>query len=279
MSNGQAGADSNMIHRTRHIFLWFGIYTLLLAIALYGLALAYAEYQAHRARTLLAESARVQIGDSEGSVLQLVRRYGGFSWTPDPLGPKENWIDKDEYEYQKSLLNDYKYEIALSPFGTISRPPGRKYRVIGAIQREIDAMPSDLQGMLGMHLWVTTVELSIRNGQVQSISAMTQLEGRNGWLGHQWSLAKGMPHHDMQPRTYLIGAAFLTTGDGGGTAIENFFTPRASAEEVQAARNFNSECLTRLRVCAGLCELAPNTLRYLAQHPDVAWNIIPPKCH
>jgi hypothetical protein len=197
------GAALNMSHRTRRIFLRVVIYMLLLAIVLYGLTLSYAQYQAHCARTLLAESARVQIGNTEGSVLQLVRRYGGFRWTPDPLGPKENWIDKDEYEYQRGLLSDYKYEIALSPFGTMSHGSGTRYRVIGAILREIGAVPSDLRGMLGMRLWVTTVDLSIRNGQVQSISAMTQLEGRNGWLGHQWSLAKGMPHHDMQPRTYL----------------------------------------------------------------------------
>lgn len=255
--------------------VWFGIYTLLLGIALYGVGLAYAQYQAHRVRKLLAESARVQIGDSEDSAFELVRRYSGFSWTPDVLGPKENWIDKDEYEYQKSRLSDNKYEIALSTLGTIFRPDGRKYAVIGTIQR---AMPSDFRKILGMRLWITTVELSIQNGHVQSISATTQLEGRNGWLEQRWSLAKDMPRRDMPARTYLIGAAFLTTGDGGGTAIENFFTPRASAEEKQAARNFNSECLTRRRACEGLCELAPDTLNYLTQHPDLAWNIIPPKC-
>jgi len=255
------------------------IYTLLLAIGLYGSALAYAHYQAHRAKAMLAEAARVQIGDSEGSVLQLVRRYGGFSWTPDPLGPREDWIDEDEYEYQKNLLSDYKYEIAVSSFGTTSRQTAPKQRLIQAIQDALDIVPSDLRGVLGMRLWGTVVELSIRNGRVQSVSTMTLLEGRDGWLGHEWSLSKDMPHHDMQPRPYLIGAAHLTMGNGGGTAIENFFTPTASQEELAAARNFNTGCLTRIRGCTGLCELAPDALRFLVRHPDAAWNIIPPKCH
>jgi len=129
-----------------------------------------------------------------------------------------------------------------------------------------------------MRDWRTVVELSIRNNRVQSVSAMTLVEGRSGWLGHKWEVAEGMPRDDMRPQAYAIGVAFLTMGNGGGMMIENFFTPQASDEEIEAARKFNTGCLTSMRGCNGLCDIAPRPLEYLEQHPDAAWNIIPPKC-
>jgi hypothetical protein len=56
---------------------------------------------------------------------------------------------------------------------------------------------------------------------------MTFVEGRSEWLGHRWGLAEGMPHHDMRPQAYEIGEAQLSTADGGGRIIENFFTPKS----------------------------------------------------
>lgn len=88
-----------------------------------------------------------------------------------------------------------------------------------------------------------------------------------------------MPHRDMRARAYIIGAAILTMEDGGGTMIENIFTPEASEEEVEVARQFNAACLTSIKGCNGLCDVAPRALEYLEQHPDAVWNIIPPKCH
>jgi hypothetical protein len=107
---------------------------------------------------------------------------------------------------------------------------------------------------------------------------MTLFAGRSGWLGHSWLLAEGMPHHDMRPRAYVIGAGFLTMEDGGGMMIENVFTPKASEEEAEAARQFNTGCLTSMNGCNGLCDVAPRALEHLKQHPDTNWNIIPPKC-
>jgi hypothetical protein len=80
-----------MAHRIRRLISRFVIAAVLLVAALYGLTRAYLEYAAHRATTMLAEAVHVQIGDSEGSVLPLVRRYGGLGWTPDPLPPREQW--------------------------------------------------------------------------------------------------------------------------------------------------------------------------------------------
>jgi hypothetical protein len=87
-----------------------------------------------------------------------------------------------------------------------------------------------------------------------------------------------MPRFGMPARAYAIGAANLTMSQGSGTMIENYITPRASEEEAEAARQFNTKCLTSIKGCKGLCDVAPRALEYLNQHPEADWNIIPPKC-
>jgi hypothetical protein len=221
---------------------------------------------------MLAEASRVQVGDTEASVLPLVRKYSGYRWTTEPLPPREQWLDKDEYEYRKELASDRQYEFGTGMYFATSQL-GR------ALRATKDAVPTQLRRQLGMNEGGTVVVLSIRGGRVQSVSAETLFQGRCNWLGHKWELAEKMPHYGMPPRTYAVGAAHLTMLAGGlfgGEMIENFFTPRASEEEVDAARKFNTACLTGN--CNGLCDVAPRALKYLKQHPDAAWNIIPPKC-
>jgi hypothetical protein len=262
-------------HR-RHLWLRLVVAVLVLAAAAYGSLQAYVEYEAYRAKSMLAEASRVQVGDTEASVLPLVERYGGFKWTPEQLSPREQWVDKVEYDYQENRRSDYRYELGISPFGTTTLRAGQFTQAMRAAR---EAVPAHLRSILGMRDWGTVVELSIRQNRVQSVSAMTLVQGHSGWLGHKWEVAEGMPRHDMRPQAYAIGAAFLTMGDGGGMMIENVFTPKASEEEAEAARKFNAGCLTSIRGCNGLCEVAPRPLEYLEHHPDAAWNIIPPKCH
>lgn len=261
--------------RSRYFWLRILIGGALLVTALFGSEQAYVKYEVHRAGSLLAEASRVQIGDTETSVLAMTQRYGGFRWTLEPLSPREQWIDKDEYEYQMRQRSDHQYELAVSPFGSFVYRVGR---LTDAMRIAREAVPVSWRTLLGMRDWSTRVELSIREGRVQSISAMTLVEGRSGWVGHTWDLAEKMPHHDMRPQDYAIGVTHLTTADGGGTIIRNFFTPKASDEEVDAARTFNHQCLTSISGCGGLCDIAPRALQYLKQHPDAAWNIVPPKC-
>jgi len=264
------------ISRRRHLWLGLIVAVLALAASVYGSLQAYVEYEAHRAKAMLAEASRVEVGDTEAAVFPLVRRYGGYKWTPEQLPPREQWIDKDEYDYQKSRLSDYKYELEISPFGTTNPRMGRWTQAMRAVRK---AVPAHLRAASGIRDWGVVVELSIRKKRVQSVSAMTLVEGRTRWLGQRWELAEGMPHYDMPPRAYAIGSAILDMEDNSGTMIENIFTPSASEEQAQAARNFNAGCLTSIKGCNGLCDIAPRSLEYLEQHPDAAWNIIPPKCH
>ena len=200
---------------------------------------------------------------------------------PPPLGPKEDWIDKDEYEYQRNLRSEYAYILKTTPFGFLTVADaitGRKTQVDDALHVVRTAIPAHLRAVLGMRNWAAVVGFSIRSGRVQSVSAAVLVEGRPKWIGQEWELAQGMPRHDMQPRTYAIGSAILEMENGGGMAIENFLTPRASPEELQAARSFNAACLTSIAGCNGLCDFAPRTVEYLKHHPDRADGIVPPKC-
>lgn len=263
------------MRRWKTLGLRLFILVFLIVVAAWGSMWAYVGYEAHRARVMLTEVSRVRVGDSETSILPLVQRYRGFKWTPEPLSPKENWLDKDEYEYQQKRLSDYRYELEVSPFGTTTLRPSRLTQAMRAVRGVI---PAPLRPVLGMRNWGTAVGFSIRGGRVQAVSAATIFAGRSGALGHSWELAEGMPSHDVPPRACVISDSFLTTEDGGGMMIENFFTPNASEEEVGAARQFNAACLTSIKGCGGFCEVAPRALQYLKQHADAGWGIIPPKC-
>jgi hypothetical protein len=250
---------------------------LLICAALWGSLWAYIGHEAHRERLMLAELSQIHVGDTEASVLPLVQRYGGFKWAsePLPLSPREEWLDKDEYDYQQNRVSDYRYALQISPFGTYSV---RTSRLVQAIRKVRSAVPERLRPMLGMRDWFAEGDLSVRDGHVQSVSAVTIFAARSEWLGHIWELSEGMPHHDMRQRAYAIGSGALTMGVGGGATIDNYFTPQASEEEAEAARQFNTGCLTSIKGCGGFCDVAPRALEYLKQHPNAAWNIIPPKC-
>lgn len=263
-----------MSHR-RLVVVRFVITALLVIAAFWGSLFAYAEYEAHRAISLLAEASNVRIGNPEASALALLERYGGYKRAQEPLASRDQWTDLQEYDYQKNRQSDYNYEVAISPFGITTLYPSRLTQIMRAMRK---AFPARLRPIFGMRNWGVGVDLAIRSGRVQSVSAMAMLEGRSQWLGHEWSVANEMPHHELQGRAFVVDSAILEMEDGGGTAIENILTTAASEQEIRTARTFNTECLTSIRGCNGLCDVAPHTLEYLSQHPDVRGNITPPKC-
>ena len=104
--------------RTYRLFLRLIVATLALTAICYGSIWGYVEYEAHRAESMLSELSSVQVGDTEESVLALTGRYSGFKWTPEPLSPREQWIDKEEHDYEAARQCDYKYEVGVS-FGPL----------------------------------------------------------------------------------------------------------------------------------------------------------------
>lgn len=240
----------------------------------------YVEYEIHRATSMLAEATRVRIGDPEAIVLPLLKRYSGFKWAPDSLGPRENWTDLEEYDYQKELVSDYRYDLEVSPFGLIpSDLRWDQHRITQTIRAAINRTPVGLRAVLGMRDWGTGVGFTIRGSRVQSVSAMVLMEGRPRWLGHEWKLVNAMPRSQMRPKAFIVESGFLEMANNGGSLIQNIFTPLASDEQVEISRKFNTACLTSVRGCNGFCDFIPRTLKYLQQHPDGAGSFIPPKCH
>jgi hypothetical protein len=152
--------------------------TLLIIATVWVAMWLYAAYQVNCARLMIAEASLVQIGDSEISVLPLVRRYGGFTWTPEPLAPKDNWIDKDEYDYQQNRVSDYDHVLEVSPFGTTNLRTIR--RLTKVLQQIRAAVPVRLRPLLGMRDWGVTIDLEIRGDRVQSVSTTTVAEGKSG---------------------------------------------------------------------------------------------------
>ena len=127
----------------------------LASVFLLGVSLrAYVHYEVHRATALQAEACRVQIGDAEPTVFPLIDRYSGFKWTPDSLGPRENWIDKEEYDYQKSLESDYRYYLAVSPYKLLANDvrsgQSRADRTVRAVMNNTSVQ---LRSVLGMRDW------------------------------------------------------------------------------------------------------------------------------
>jgi len=261
--------------RWRTLGLRLVVVLFLIVVGVCGSMWAYVGYEAHRTRSMLAQVSVVRLGDTEASVLPLVQRYGGYKWKQKPLLPKENWLDKEEYEYQQKRQSDYQYELQISPFATIFRRTGRFTEALRAVRA---AFPARLQPVLGMRDWGTVAELSVRNNRVQCVSIMTLVMGRSGWVGHRWELAEGMPEHDVPQKTFAISSAFLTLTGASDMMMENYFTPESSEEEAKAARQFDTRCLTSITGCKGLCGLAPIAIEYLRQHPAAAWGIIPPNC-
>jgi hypothetical protein len=278
------GAWFGMDRRVRRLALRFVISAVTALFLFILLIRVYVEYEAHRAKTMLAEVARVRIGDSESSVLQLVKQYDGFKWVPETkqrLGPREDWLDNEEYEFRLRSMSDFAYSLEITPwdFPNLARAmEGKERRSEKILRAVISAIPSFVRPYLGMRDWVVRVDLSVKEGHVSEVAMTAILEGKNQWLGHDWVLATEMPHVDMPSRTYLIGAAFLSMADGGGNSVENFLTPAALSEQIEAAHGFNAACLTSIRGCSGLCELSPRTIRYLEKHPEAAYNIVAPKC-
>lgn len=265
--------------RGRAIALRLVIVVLVIAAALWGSLRAYTAYEAHRAASMLAEASRVGVGDTEASILPLVKLYGGYKWKPEPLPPREQWTDLREYDYQRNLERDYQYDLDVSPFGLLTTDGhGQRSRVTRAIRAAINAIPKHLRAMIGVRDWGATVDLAIRGGRIQAISGEVLVEGRSEWLGHEWRFANAMPHHELQAKALVIDSAILEMENGSGMLIQNIFTPGASEEEVRVSRKFNPACLTSMRGCDGFCDIAPRALDYLKQHPDVGGGIIPPKC-
>jgi hypothetical protein len=259
--------------RTRRVVIAVAI----VASGLCAIARNYTAYKASRAKSLLAEASRVRIGDSEASLRALVQRYGGVKCEPTgstrtTLGPRENWIDKSEYERALRTFPDYAYSLEVNPWGYPSLVPesDSRRRLKSVLWSALDVVPASIRAPFGLRKWVSGVGIYIRDGRVSNVSGIVLVEGRSRWLNHEWSLVSEMPGEPMQSRPYMTEPVNIAMRTGRSRGLGNTLTPQASEQETEAAHLWNTACLTSLRSCTDRCELSPTAFRYMANHPEVS---------
>jgi len=259
--------------RTRRVTIAMAI----VATALCAIVWTYTAFEARRAKSLLAEASRVRIGDSEASVLALVQRYGGVKWEPigstrTTLGPREDWLDKSEYERALRTYSDYAYSIEVNPWGfpTLAPESDSRRRLDAVLWPALDVVPASIRAPFGLRKWVSDVDIEIRDGRVSKVVGEILVEGRSRWLNHEWSLVGEMPREPMQSRGYLTEPVNIAMSAGRSRGLGNTITPQASEQENEAAHFWNTACLTSLQGCTDRCELSPTAFQYMTNHPDVS---------
>jgi len=267
--------------RTRRLIIAVAIVATVLCAA----AWSYTAYEASRAKSLLAEASRVRIGDSEASVLALVQRYRGIKSEPlgstrTTLGPKDDWVDRSEYDRALGTYPDYVYSIQVNPWGfpTLTPESDSRRRLDAVLRYAIYVVPATIRAPFGLRDWFSDVGINIRDGRVAKVSGMVLVEGRSRWLNHEWSLVSEMPREPMQSRAYTTEPMNILMWTDRSWGMENILTPQASKQEAEAAHFWNTACLTSLRSCTDRCELSPTAFRYMTSHPDVSRGTWEPTC-
>ena len=257
-----------------------------------GASWSYAKYEARRAKLLLAEAARIRIGDSEASIQPLLRRFGGGTCvdleTPEQ-GTKVDWWGKSEHEHWLRNVPDCSYFVDVDPWASPLSVKSGKFVDSKAYVRAKLAMwaiPGRVRSLLGMREWNTYASISVRGGHVAAVRAGVYVEHRGDWVAHRWELLKEMPYDPYRRPSldYSVDGAFLTfpqVGDENGpgsAAIWNYLTNKASESQIQAAQSINMSCLTGPFACKGICDLSHQTIEYLKRHPEAARGYIVPDC-
>lgn len=222
----------------------------------------------------------MRIGDSEASVLPLVRRYRGHKWAPPgstrgDIGPRDRWADSEEYERALRTYPDYIYSIQVNAWGSPTSPPISKSAK--ALMMAMVAIPSGLRSPLGLRDWGSFVDIRIRDGRVSDVGGAVFVEGRSRWLNHSWHLANEERGEPL-PRPYTIGPQDVLMWRDRSRGIRNLISPQASEEQAEAAHIWNRACVVSLRGCRNRCELSPRAFAYWKTHPAKSGAIWEPTC-
>jgi hypothetical protein len=209
----------------------------------------------------------------------------GGKWEPPgstrtTMSPRENWVDKSEYERALRTYPDYAYSIPVNPWGfpTIAPESDSKRKLNAVLRSAMDVVPASVRAPFGLRDWVSEVDINIRDGRVSKVLGIVLVEGRSRWLNHEWSLVSEMPYEPMQSRAYMTEPVNILMRTGRSRGLGNILLPQASEQETQAAHLWNTACLTSLRSCTDRCELSPAAFQYMANHPDVSRGIWEPTC-
>jgi hypothetical protein len=119
---------------------------------------------------------------------------------------------------------------------------------IDALVREAIFKFGKVRRKSGLRAWVVNGRLTIKNGQVESVSATLTVEGENEWLMADWNYASEIsaqilnsqgPQTDSEVTHYLVRWSHLHMGAETGEVITNSITPQGTPGEQHAAREVN----------------------------------------
>ena len=241
---------------------------LILVLVLYCSLRVYAGYIARRAMNLLDETAHIQIGATEESILPLVSHFGAVKWNPESPESIDDCVDKAGCEYHNAHLSDYAYEVDIAPFNVLSRRDrgaGRFHRALTAL---MIGTPSSWRDPFSLRDWNVFAQIRIRGGHVEGVYSGLFVEGRSRWLGDTWELSSEMRDPEKRSKSYYIEGSMLSFPGDGGEGIIQLLTSATTTDQLRVAHSFNPRCLSGLIPCRRLCDLAPRTFEYLKQHPE-----------
>jgi hypothetical protein len=223
-----------------------------LLVALYGGARILVDREAERATVLLQELRDVRLGQSEESVLPLIRRFKGF--------------------HPEYALDSYSVRVG-SPLYYLS---GRWARLDSAMVW-LTSVHANTRRRLGLRMWGVNGMLNISSGTVSSVSATVGVEGENEWLVAEWFYSSEIPAEEVklwnqgERTSYVAHWAHLHLGYETGEMFISNVSANAAPKELQAARSVNVDCLTSFRGCHSLCELQPRAAEYFREKQSSVW--------
>jgi hypothetical protein len=230
------------------------------ALALYGGARILLALESRRAASFLEELSRVQLGQSAAAVQPLLGRTEDLQfWHGMSAEQGSHFLRVDPWHFYRPFLGPH---------------------WIDALVREAIFKSGNVRRRLGLRAWVVNGRLTIKNDQVQSVSATLTVEGENEWLMADWSYASEIPPQilnsqgpltDSEMTHYLVRWSHLHMGTETGEVIRNSITPQATPEEQHAAREVNLQCLSSMRGCHSLCDLMPEANHYRRAHNQLGW--------
>jgi hypothetical protein len=149
--------------------------------------------------------------------------------------------------------------------------------LVNGLANHFDFMHEVLR-FVGIRQFGVGGSVEVRNGQVVKKGFGISAETRTGSPGGQWldvtaTTEEHFPHSDYyygrrlgleEHPNHQVIKPHLTTG-GGGQAMNSAITPEATAAEDVRAYDFRLSCLSSLRGCSELKEIAPSSWEdYLA---------------
>ncbi len=227
-----------------------------LVVFMFGSALAYVRYRAHRAQQLVEQLQRLEVGQPPpAELMQLMRRY-------EP--PTRFWTDEPCTE------KNCEYAAYISTFGisNFEGTPVDPESLIGSFLGVFDGLDDERMNYLGIRYWVVGVFVRMERGQTKAFSMFVQVEGPR----HKWLLADvnmpastpdstvrtdAPPGHDVSTCGLHSHWTHLHVGDETGEGVRGQLTAHATPNERVEAFGVRWQCLTGLGGCFELSELAP----------------------